>query len=188
MGLFTSVALALTLAASSLASPVIKSRGTDFLPYPVMPMHFTGSVVPGGPVLDLNGTVQEILPEIIRHNPGWTPPKRKSPHAPGLVKKYFHGDPICNIVGADPAQVKELEDEVIPYLWGLGTGNCAWGSAVWLCNSYYREVHVSCTRIGDAAQHIVDWCEVPDGPFYYSAMGVWLDTTNYNVMVTASDC
>ncbi|KAK6527492.1 hypothetical protein TWF694_004478 [Orbilia ellipsospora] len=200
MKLFNIAALALVLTGSSLASPVISQAGSVFdgnKTWPVYPMHFTGSVTTDGPVLDLYGSVQELIPKIQKLDPKWTPPKRKnvSRHEPGLVKRYFHGDPVCNPAGAGDADLTELEREVIPYLQGLGTGNCgayahscsrvscAWDSAVFLCNNNPVEIHVSCERIGDAAQHIVSRCVILDG-----VCGYWPDTTGYSVSVQYSSC
>ncbi|KAK6538573.1 hypothetical protein TWF694_010152 [Orbilia ellipsospora] len=198
MGFFDTVVLTLALAATSLAAPtsaVLSHKGRV-----ISPMHFTGSVTPGGPVLDLQGSVQELIPQILKLDPKWTPPSGWSPNKAAAVKRYFHGDPNCDVPG-DPAPEQELEREVIPYLQNLGTGNCgayaytcsrvscAWGAAVFLCNQTGAEIHVSCERIGDAAQHIVDWCDTRIGttPFY-EAKGVWPDTTGYFIEVVMDDC
>ncbi|KAK6539178.1 hypothetical protein TWF694_009422 [Orbilia ellipsospora] len=203
MKLFNIATLTLALATSSLASPITKASN-PFESGIFYPMHFTGSVTPGGPVMDLYGSVQELVPQIQKIDHGWTPPKGKSPHAPGVVKRYFHGNPICSL-GPEygTANTGRLENEVIPYLLAFGVGNCgakpwscsrvscAWDSAIWLCNDHTDiEIHVSCERLGQAAQHIIDQpgCTTNFGPFEQQTKGYWEDTTGYYVLVAGSDC
>ncbi|KAK6352092.1 hypothetical protein TWF730_008923 [Orbilia blumenaviensis] len=120
------------------------------------PMRWTGSIE-GGPELDLQGTLQEVLPQILALNPGWEPPldvanflaptkekaKRFAPTPttdnPSLVKRYFKNRPTCNALPGNYAEGWVIEGFAIPWLRVVGEAGVMCGADPHICAKSYCE-------------------------------------------------
>ncbi|KAK6339959.1 hypothetical protein TWF718_009347 [Orbilia javanica] len=121
-------------------------------------MHWTGSL-DGGPELDLTGTLQEVLPEILASNTDWEPPAEVaelnifSPNRmqakralaatpttnenPSLVQRYFKDRPTCGLVPGVLAEGWLIEGYGIPWLRAIGIAGVMCGAQANTCAKCY---------------------------------------------------
>ena len=105
-------------------------------------------VSPGGPMIKLNGTVEEVRSELLRLNPDWDThyPTNNTKESPSLNKRAFDSAGFFCFGRWNPCSSNRIR-EGIAYLRrvgglpsrGPGPGNCArvscsWSSAIWWCN------------------------------------------------------
>ncbi|KAK6499150.1 hypothetical protein TWF481_011721 [Arthrobotrys musiformis] len=187
------------------------------------PMIWSGSI-DGGPEFSLEGTLEEVLPQILELNPQWelpaevaslgvVPPSPSEARAkrnlaptrtvsqnPSLVERYFKNRPTCNpsTITGSLAHEWVLTAWSIPWLRSLGDKgvlcgaqaylcvrcSCEFGTKVELCNNTVNKIDISCRRLGDAAQIILDDCgEYIDIIGEIVVKGEWWDTTGYSAVV-----
>ncbi|KAK6343603.1 hypothetical protein TWF730_011194 [Orbilia blumenaviensis] len=160
----------------------------------------TGSIVPGGPELNLTGTLEELIPKIKEVYPNWDPLANPDTEKRSIEARYFQGSPTCWQAGDWDAAWKQLLAYNVPYLQNLGNAacghsavqectrvSCSWGNAIYLCGK--KSVGVPCKRIGDAAKTIAEkcyWSEPLDINRW--TRGYWADTTGYYVKVAGDRC
>ncbi|KAF3918253.1 hypothetical protein ABW21_db0200824 [Orbilia brochopaga] len=151
--------------------------------YGFAPMIWSGPITPGGPEVQLNGTVQEIVAQIKVLNPEWKP---LAPPAHALEARDWDGSPTCNQVEGIQLVNQSRMDEVINHLWGIG-GNCgapghqctnpscAWHSGIWVCNDHNEVYTMPCAKVAEGARKIVTSCGAYKGQLFH--------TDGWNVVV-----
>ncbi|KAF3100656.1 hypothetical protein TWF569_010389 [Orbilia oligospora] len=124
------------------------------------PMHWTGSIE-GGPELNLTGTLQEVLPQILALNPNWEPPvevagldlvapdkelakelfaaTRTTTETPSLVKRYFKNRPTCGAIDGTLAEGWVIITWGIPWLRAIGEAGVMCGAESFTCAKCYCE-------------------------------------------------
>ncbi|EWC45609.1 hypothetical protein DRE_05170 [Drechslerella stenobrocha 248] len=160
------------------------------------PMVWSGSVTPGGPEVELTGTLSEVVEQIIALNPDWEAQTdaaaAEAPVSPPKKALRWDGQPTCDKVAGDRIVSQYfLKWEVIPTLRRIG-GNCgtkarncarlscSWSSGVELCNDRTSFVSIPCNQIADGAEMIANKC--------VNVKGQLFDTTGWNVVVRGSKC
>ncbi|KAK6525975.1 hypothetical protein TWF281_011018 [Arthrobotrys megalospora] len=99
-------------------------------------MTITGSIFPGGPELNLTGTLEELIPKIKELYPDWDPVADTSPAAKRSIEaRYFQGRPTCWQPGEWDADRSTIRFDGVPYLQGLG--NAAYVPSP---NCHYRKL------------------------------------------------
>lgn len=144
--------------ATETSEPTSKPTGDIFSSGLSGPMRWTGSIE-GGPELNLTGTLQEVLPQILALNPGWVPPVEvagldlRSPSKelakrnlaatrtiaenPSLVRRYFKDRPTCNSVPGNLAEGWVIEGYGIPWLRAIGIAGVMCGADPHVCAKCY---------------------------------------------------
>ncbi|PTB40428.1 hypothetical protein M441DRAFT_141907, partial [Trichoderma asperellum CBS 433.97] len=156
-------------------------------------------VSPGGSMVILNGTIEQVHDELIKLNPNWDNeylgenPSKHSENSTRLLDKrtdFSGAQYFCR--GRWPEALKEEIKRGIKYLRrvngrptnGAGPGNCgrvscSYHSAIWWCNDDHQPKTLeSFGSIADGAQYIVDHCGR-----YYLVSGQVFHKTNWNVIV-----
>ncbi|KAK6507774.1 hypothetical protein TWF481_006197 [Arthrobotrys musiformis] len=160
-------------------------------------MHVKGPVVPGGPNMDFDGTVEEVIEKMGEMNPEW---ERQQGPGKALESRYWRGAPKCVNIGGKGALAHRI-DEGVRHLEGLGSRicsapasdcsrvSCSYGSAIFLCSNRDRPADVPCERIGAAAKRIREDCTDPAFTFFGNYVdGHWIDTDGYAVYVRDGNC
>ncbi|KAK6513589.1 hypothetical protein TWF506_008026 [Arthrobotrys conoides] len=126
------------------------------------PMRWTGSIE-GGPELDLTGTLQEVLPQILALNPDWEPPIEVAGldllpptkelakqifaatrtitkiEKPSLVGRYFKNRPTCGAIDGTLAEGWVINTWGIPWLKAIGEAGVMCGAEANTCARCYCE-------------------------------------------------
>ncbi|KAL2138650.1 hypothetical protein VTI28DRAFT_6465 [Corynascus sepedonium] len=183
--------------------------------YGVQQIQWEAQAFPGGPMLNLTGTVQEVRARLLEINPnfdrdfpasvGGEHEKRTAAdvdaRSESIEKRY---GPVCGPHGTDwkNANYPGINSE-ISYLRGVpgtptagpGPGNCArvscsWYDAVWWCNDNDHTFSLpSFNTIADCAQVIVDECYPSfDGTTSAGVCGQNFNGDNWNCIVRHDSC
>ncbi|MCJ1403833.1 hypothetical protein MMC11_007056 [Xylographa trunciseda] len=192
----------------------IKFRESSTLPatlgmlgsYTIVPLIWEGPIVPGGPAVNLTGTITDIKAQILKSNPAYEThfaPFGVRVNTTAVAKRNAIVPADCNVpyarVESDLAQgVIELVEQNVAVLGRCyvpaGPAKCAivdyavYDStnnicpAIYACNDNPYAINVGCQYMaGDYAQTIVNEC-TSNG----MVVGQEFDTDNYNVIVSGT--
>ncbi|KAK6523507.1 hypothetical protein TWF281_001487 [Arthrobotrys megalospora] len=185
----------------SSAIPTAPSPKLDVEAALASPITITGSMFPGGPVLNLTGTIQDLFPQIKEKYPNWDPQADITPNTkPSIGARYLQGRPVCFAWSGYPADRGIIAYVVAKSLINLGNlgcyargcqaVGCAANSGVFLCPSS-GSITVPCKRIGETAFEIAKACaRVESRPNFFMIWteGNWWDTNGFNIAVAGANC
>ncbi|KAK6337081.1 hypothetical protein TWF718_009867 [Orbilia javanica] len=186
----------IALISPALAVPTVSNTSPVVI---AEPLTITGSIYPGGPELNLTGTIEELVPKIKELYPDWNPAGNSTSKKRSIEARYFQGQPTCWTPGDRDAYYPGIIGGA-KYLQGLGLASCghpgpvgctrvscSWGNGIYLCAN--KAVGIPCKRIGDAAIRIADSCWWTDSlKVYKYTRGYWTDTTGYYIKVAGDNC
>ncbi|KAH7329295.1 hypothetical protein B0I35DRAFT_466520 [Stachybotrys elegans] len=169
----------------------------SFLDYGVEDIQWEVQAFPGGPLLNLTGTVEQAHDELVRLNPNFTDDFPFQPENSLQARTDFGGSSYnCNTNVWGLASKHEIENG-ISYLWhwkqcdigNCGRVSCSGDAAIWWCNDA-RETKTlaSFGSIADGAQFIVDRCTVQRGQWTTVASGQEFHQSSWNVIARQDSC
>lgn len=150
--------------------------------YIVVPLEVAVQAVPGGPVINLTGSVEEIHAQLVGINPNFDRDfafdvsEVEAPNKNAGLDKRF--GPVCGGGGYNWGAAAGFRiGEGISYLRGVGgqphlSGgpgrcsrvSCSWNAAIWWCNDSTGDANLpGFNTIADCAQVIRNACEGSDG-------------------------
>ncbi|KAF3251441.1 hypothetical protein TWF192_004935 [Orbilia oligospora] len=176
----TVVALYATMAAAAVIPTFdIDSSAEDHLLAKRDGIRFTGSLYPGGPEVDLTGTLNEIIPELKKLYPDLNPVSTATTSAsspnPLLAKRVTQKPKYC--ISGKPADRYVIYNHALPYLKAIENLTCelpirygcfnvycspAPPANVRLCNIWPTVRKIPCKSFVQVAELIIKNCE--DGP------------------------
>ncbi|RVD81061.1 uncharacterized protein DFL_008939 [Arthrobotrys flagrans] len=167
-------------------------------------MRFTGSIYPGGPAVDLTGTINDVFPKLIKLYPNLKPvtaPTTSTSPNPSLAKRAFKKNTRCIKESADRADYYTVINHALPYIRAIGNLMCeaplGWGCAsiycvpspianIRLCNGWATPTKVPCIKVWEAAVVVAEKCTA--GAKKSIRGQQQSDIGNYTVAITAVPC
>ncbi|KAK7928368.1 hypothetical protein PG985_005366 [Apiospora marii] len=166
----------------------------------VSKMIWRGQIEEGGPEMNFNGTIQEVVAQIKQIKPDFSL-NRTSSASDHLSGKNDGHEVDCWTGGSGTADVNYINDG-IDYLHGISgncgvsAGNagtcarisCSYNSGIWLCSNDGQEVLWSCHALGDIAQNDCFSCQGGDGNNAWCQGREKWDANNFHVDVGSDKC
>ncbi|KAK6516357.1 hypothetical protein TWF506_006266 [Arthrobotrys conoides] len=164
---------------AAVAVPNLNNPVEDHLPVKRGGMVVTGSLYPGGPEVNLTGTIDQIFPKLKQVypelEPVFEPTTLSTPDTPSVVKRAPAAKPTC--FSGNPADRYVIYNHALPYLRAIKSFTCSLPSGggctnvycapapaanIRVCNPWFVTRRIPCSAILDVAEVIVKDCV--DGP------------------------
>ncbi|KAJ6264452.1 hypothetical protein Dda_0598 [Drechslerella dactyloides] len=166
------------------------SVATNFDGYKHGEMTWVGSITPGGPNVQLNGTAPPIVAQILELNPEWQPATAMKR---SIERRQWRDDGACGLVAGEVANAGATVDN-INYLRAIGEAACGvdghtcvtmicnHNSALELCNNNDYHFQTNCRYLAEGAAQLYNHCSQRD------FKGQRFDTGNFNIVVRRGNC
>ncbi|KAM6536093.1 Hypothetical protein NCS54_00473500 [Fusarium falciforme] len=182
----------------------------------IVPVKWELELKPGGEVVHLTGTVEEVYPQLLDLNPTYdqdwaghddetddkgfvNPEKRESDNPASVlwkrstflssnIKCNTHTWASCYYIRKGIEYLRKVKGKPVNDPGKCGRVSCSYNSGIYWCNtSSGKKTLNSFGSIADGAQAVHDKCLDPDGQFCW-VRGRASHTTNWNVLVTGQQC